>query len=203
MVLRRRLLPCLLVAAVMMAGSARETQASIDFNSSMTASCANTACDLIRFVLSIPDQVIGGVSYTNAMVDVIRIFALKPVFDFGSVVSVWNADGSLIPGAWSSSISTSPFNTAVEIALSSGALANQPIYLLVSMTTTTPSRLYDGSLTYFANGLAADGSMSGAGFSTEGHVTPEPITMILMGSGLLGVGGAARRRRKRLEVETV
>lgn len=201
MVIRRSFLPALLVAAIMMAGTARETQASIDFTSSMTASCHNAACDMIRFVLSVPDQIVNGVSYTNAMVDIIRIYALKPIFDFGSVVSVWNADQSLFPGAWSADISANPLNSSVEIALSSGALANQPIYLLISMASATPSRLYDGSLSYFANGLAADGSVSGAGYSTGGQVTPEPITMILMGSGLLGVGGAARRRRKRLEVE--
>jgi hypothetical protein len=33
------------------------------------------------------------------------------------------------------------------------------------------------------------------------QVVPEPITMVLLGSGLLGVGGAAARRRKEDEVE--
>jgi len=33
------------------------------------------------------------------------------------------------------------------------------------------------------------------------HVTPEPVTMLLLGSGLAGVGAAARRRRRRQPTE--
>jgi hypothetical protein len=53
-----------------------------------------------------------------------------------------------------------------------------------------------GCTTFSAsNPACTENSLKGRGPPTE--VVPEPITMILLGSGLLGVGGAAQRRRRR------
>jgi hypothetical protein len=191
-----------MIAVAIMAGLSREAQAqSVNLNSSMQASCLNAACSVIKFVLLIPNQVKNSISYTSPLVNTISIFALRPLFEFGSVLGVWNGGGSLIPGTWSSTIDTSdPFSTSVEVAIAGGTYENEPIWLEVGMTTADASNLFTpGALTYTANGQVWNGT-GPEHFSTGGQVTPEPISMVLMGTGLLGLGAA--RRRKRFEIES-
>ena len=192
---RRKSLVVLALAGLL--GFARPAHASIEMKSSMTAACTTAACDLITFVLSVPDQ---GV-YTNAMVDIIRIRVLRSFFEIGAVQEIWHyVDGVKQTLSWNSTYTSDPWNPEVAIAMSSGLHAAQPIYLNLSFNSADGSHLTDGSVQYFANGAALN-TMTGAGedFSAGGQVTPEPITMILMGTGLLGVGGASRRRRKALQ----
>ena len=59
----------------------------------------------------------------------------------------------------------------------------------------------------FLSAQLADGNWakaSGSGVPGPGNVVPEPITMVLLGSGLLGVGGVnLRRRRKQDEADEI
>jgi len=45
-------------------------------------------------------------------------------------------------------------------------------------------------------------SFDGESYQGTTEVVPEPITMILFGSGLVGVGAAARRRKNGFDIET-
>lgn len=181
-----------LILAVLMLALAGPAHASLDMKSSMTASCSNEACDEITFRLAVPDQD----GYTNAFVDIIRIKALKEFFQFDAVLDIWHyVDGVKKTLSWTPQLYDDVTNPEIEIAMSSGLPAAEPIYLRIRFVSADAAHLTDGSVQYTANGIMGDGSS----FSTQGQVTPEPVTMLLMGTGLMGVAGAARRRRKAVQ----
>lgn len=49
---------------------------------------------------------------------------------------------------------------------------------------------------YFADNVSPDPSQYGV-YASETTATPEPVTIALLGSGLVGIGGARLRRRKK------
>lgn len=210
--MRRRPLLIAGIAAAL-GGIPQPAHASINLSSSMEAGCTSTtltgSCDFIQFVLRVPDQVVSGVSYINNLVDKIRVVSSSStVFSFQAVTHVWRylSDGTLETlfrndggtYAWSAGVDgTGDVSLAAASTDGFGEIA--PIYLLTDVSGSgTSSDLY--GLTYSAHGLTNNGT--GSEFSTGGSVTPEPMSMLLLGSGLAGIGAARRQRRKK-EVEPV
>lgn len=194
----RRILPSLALVATLMAAAPRDAPAqSVDMTSSMSAVCMNVTCSLVKFTLNVPDQS----GFSNALVDIVRVTSTDlTLFDFAAIEQVWNSGGNLYTNDGDATNDTwSPVINhlgTLEIASASGALANDPINVLISFSTTAPNELFTGVLTYQANGMVMDANGDMHLFSTSGQVTPEPVSIALLGTGLLGVAGAARRKRR-------
>jgi len=208
----------LALAGALFAPRAAEAQDQLGWNSSLQVLCLNASCSQIQFTLVLsglkltdndgfavpgPILALGSPGYISGFT--IDIFSGPGIFSSASVVSggTWDVDitglGFTIDGDQDTPLTGG--SVVVQATLTAGGAYNFGYSGLAYLNTNT--NCFDASGAQVGGpgiGLCGAGTYRQGDFNGIGSNVPEPMTMGLMATGLVGLALVGYRRKKNTQV---